>query len=140
MANNKKNFSTDDINDGINELAVIGESSKGVTLQDAFNMLENTDVRLMQDQTREYFNFDNAKAGDRFNFFWEGNTTTEMDNKQLEVAKLIDKEGKKYINGNAVLVRALKQSNKVPAMIAVVYNGTKKSNAGTYADLSVYIL
>lgn len=133
----KNNFTAEQAKDALNEIMLKGESSIGLTYDQAFEILEKADSVKMKNLAVDYFNFEKPGI---FNFVFEGMDKAEMENREIDVVMLRDKEGKLFINGNAVLVNSLKKVQQLPALVRVEYKGDVKSAKGTYKDLAVYSL
>lgn len=120
--------------DALNDLMVRGETNKGLTYEQCFQILETADPARMKDLSQEYFKFD--KQGD-YDFIFEGFSEAELQGKKIEVVRLRDKEGSAFINGDKVLVSSCKRLESTPAFIKVSFTGTTKNAAGTYKNLTV---
>lgn len=115
-----------------NKLATTGTAA--MTYEQAFEMLENTPTKYLVSLSQEYFKF--PKIG-VYSFIAEGLSHVEMQGKNIEVVKLRDKEGTAFINGDKVLVSAVKRLEVLPAFIRVDYTGDKKNATGSYKELEV---
>lgn len=118
----------------LNELMLRGETSTGLTYEQAFEILENADPAKMVDLSQEYFKFE--KPGTFF-FVVEGIVEAEMQDKKIEVVKLRDKDGAAFINGDKVLVSSCKRLEQLPAGVRITYEGDVKNAKGTYKAITV---
>lgn len=121
--------------DALNEIAITGESSAGVTFEQAMELLEQANPDALQELTSEYFTFEKKDVVHHFMVL--GLETAQIKGKNVEVVKLKDKSGNVNINGDKVLVSACRRLQQLPAYIRVVYTGDTKTAEGTYKNLTV---
>lgn len=120
----------------LNDLIVRGETSTGVTYDQAFAILKGADKMKMQELTANYHVFE--EKGE-YNFILDGFGEIELEGKQVPVVYLRDETGARLLNGDKVLYSSCKRVNKtLPAMIKVVYVADMKGDKGKYKDLRVY--
>lgn len=124
--------------DVLNEIALRGSSETGITEQEALEYLETVPDAAMNEATAEYLQF---KEAGTYNFKATKVYETTLDNKQVKVVELKDKNGKMYISGATVLVNTVERCDQLPAYIRVIASGEKtKSAKGEYYELRVLIL
>jgi len=134
MATAKKDASLKDAQETFNAL-MLGQQT-GVTYEQAFDMLADAPDAALKELSSEYFKFD--QVGKSYNFVAEGlDTFQDKDGKDVEVVKLRDRDGNTFVNGDKVLVSAVKKLTTVPAFIKVTYLRDAQSARGTYKELSV---
>lgn len=133
----KKKLSIDDAQDAANELLVKGESSEGVSWEDAWKVVEDAKTEMLSELTSEYFT---PEEDSEYNLLFEGMGKATLEGKDVEVVNLRDKSGRKMINGNAVLVNSLKRCTVLPAFVRIVTRKKVKGGNGTYLDMSVFVL
>lgn len=130
---NKKDATLEQAASAFNDLAVKGTAP--LTYDEAFEMLDKTDDKLLESLATEYFTFD--KIGQTESFVVEGLDVTSMQGKQVSIVKLRKKDGSSCVNADKVLVSSCERLKTLPAYIRVKYVGDKKSSVGEYKDLSV---
>ena len=116
-----------------NSLVLGGEAVEGVTFEQAFDIMMSDSANL-ESLSTEYFKFE-KKA--EYGFIVERIETAVINEKQVQIVKLRDKEGRQLINGDKVLVSACSRLKQLPSFIKVKYKGDIKNNTGTYKDLEV---
>ena len=99
-----------------------------------FDLIANADKSQGVELSTEYFQFE--KLGE-YVFKFHGMTTAKMQSKVVDVVMIETKEGKHYLNANAVLVNSCSRIKDAPCMIKVIYKGKEQSEKGEYASLDV---
>ena len=135
MATKEKiSISAESANEALNQLAVTGTSERGITAAEAFDILESADGSMMQDLSSEYFKFD--KHGE-YHFVVESIDTALIQEKQIEVVRMKDREGNNLMNGDKLFVNGCKRLEQLPAYVRVYYTGDVKNKVGSYKTLVV---
>src|SRR5262245_24907738 len=112
----------EEVNDAPNKL-ILGQTSP-VTMQEAFDFMENIDTTQLEDLSRSYFDF---KEIGNYVFLFTGMSKAKIDNKEVEVVELENKAGEQFINANAMVVNACKRVTTLPCFIVVKYVGEQKA-------------
>lgn len=120
------------VQDSMNYVTVKNEASD---LLSSFDKLDEIDLQKV---TSEYLTFEkNTKYSFVFNGFTKMNSS---EGREIECAVLIDKDNVQHINGNAVLVRALKPVTQLPCFVRIVTGEMVKGKNGNYLDMEVFVL
>lgn len=102
---------------------------------DFFAKMKEKDTSELVEETGDYFPM---KENEEYNFICHGIDTATIEDKVLNVVRLEDENGKKYIHGAVVLVNAMMKRTAFPCPIRIVTGNKKKSAKGQYLDLRVF--
>lgn len=107
-----------------------------LTRAEIFEILGKVSDNDLEVINKEYFKFE---LGETYNLIVTGYCETTISNKKQRVVELEDMEGKKYINGSAVLVNnTYNKIEQLPCFIRVKVGKHKiKAKEGDYFDLEV---
>lgn len=80
------------------------------------------------------------KVGE-YNFIAHGIKTFPKDGEQVEVVQLENpSEGKNFVNGSTLLVKAVKECGKFPCFVRIIFKGKKATQNGDMDDLEIFTL
>jgi hypothetical protein len=112
-----------------------------LTWEQAFSILEAAPTDGLQTVNAEYFEI---KCGETYNMVFDGFTTISMTDrvtgqaKAVECAIVLDRDGNKFLAGQAVLVSACKQLTAQPAWIRIIVGAKKiKTAKGERYDIQI---
>ena len=126
----KQTKSLETINDELNQMVLTGE---GITLDDALDALEATDVSAMVAMNAEYLKIEPNSV---YNVVFMGMETATLDGEVRDVVKIKNKQGE-YISAAAVLVSTCKRLRHQPCLIRIITRNKIKAAKGEYIDMSV---
>jgi hypothetical protein len=123
-----------DAHEALNAIAT-GRESK-LTWAEAFSVLEQAPDGAMRTLNADYLEL---KCGEVYNMAFDGMDTATLDGKTVEVVRLIDSKGNRFIHGSTVLVNACKKLQTIPCMIRITVKPdmVKTNTGGKYFDLTV---
>lgn len=110
------------------------------TAEEIISSFENVQTSDLQQLNAEYMKMEKDKT---YDCIFAGMTTMKGDNdSETEAVLLIDKEGRRLINANTIVVSQLKKVTQLPCLVRLVCHGEKRSSNGknTYTDVDVYVL
>lgn len=105
------------------------------TFEEIMNVLERVPDSELQEITAEYFT---PEIGQTYNFAITGFETKTISGKPVECAILMDKNKKRYIAGQTVLVSTAKTLTTFPGFIRVKCVGMSEGKEGKYFDLIIH--
>lgn len=129
----KKELSIAQAAETFNQLQTGGDAP--ATFDEAFALLENAPDAALSELSSDYFKL--TEKNKPYHFLCTGFEEMEKDGKKVKVVKLVDNEGKSYINGDIVLVGACERLQVLPAYIRVVYLNDAGATGKQYKNLSV---
>jgi hypothetical protein len=132
-----KNQALEKSNSGQDDLTL--QNTKSIAA-DLINDFSNVDVEQLQGMTQEYLQM---KENTTYNMVFTGMTSFKGEKGgDVESVVLVDQNAKSFINGNTVLVGALRKVKQMPCLVRIVtHEYVKSSNgAGKYLDMDVYVL
>jgi hypothetical protein len=135
MAKQTQNSNVENVNEVNDKLHEV--VTQGGDYTDLFDKLEKADDTAFMEITSEYFTPEENKT---YNFVATKISTANLDGKDVEVVELLDREGKRFINGNAVLVNSVKKLTTFPSLVRIITAGKKKSANGQYLDMQVKVV
>ena len=131
-----------------NEAAVAAQAGQMQVTKELYDntkaFLKNLDkLEETVELTSEYFDWGSREEGEVHRFVFMGMTTLTSqfggESQKVEAAKLMDKEGKTVIMGDAVICGSLREV-QAPKCVAIAKTGEEDGKNGKYKTFSVKLL
>lgn len=108
-----------------------------LSASDVITDFSKVDTSKLQTLTQEYLQM---SENTEYNMIFIGRDVFTGDRGEVNAVVLVDEDGKKWMNGNTVLVNSLSKVVNMPCLVKIVTGKKISGKKGTYLDMEVFVL